>query len=86
MPPYFDLLKKAVGVLERLISSLPKEDFGLRMIRYIPPDISFTEVFYLNQYRSVPFLLNLSEHEDDREIRLYARYRGEPSSIPNPPI
>lgn len=64
------------STVERLISSLPEEDFGLGMIRYIRPDISFSEAFDLNQYRSMPFLLKLSDNEDDREIRLFTRYRG----------
>ena len=67
------------STIERLISSLPEEDFGLGMIRYIPGDLSFSEAFDLNQYRSTPFLLKLSDHEDDREIRLFTRCRGLPS-------
>jgi hypothetical protein len=68
------------STIERLISSLPEEDFALGMIRYIRPDLSFSEAFDLNQYRSTPFLLKLSDHEDDREIRLFTRYRGLPSA------
>jgi hypothetical protein len=64
------------STIERLITSLPEEDFELGMIRYIRPDISFSEALDLNQYRSMPFLLKLSDHEDDREIRLFTRYRG----------
>jgi hypothetical protein len=64
------------STIKRLISSLPEEDFGLGMICYIRSDISFPETFHLDQYRSVPFLLKLSEHEDDREVRLFTRYRG----------
>jgi hypothetical protein len=52
------------STIERLISSLPEEDFGLGMICYIEPDISFSEAFHLNQYRSMPFLLKLSNHQD----------------------
>jgi hypothetical protein len=75
------------STIERLISSLPEQDFGLGMIRYIRPNISFSEAFDLNQYRSMPFLLKLSDHDDDREIRLFTRYRGLPSGkrfVPDP--
>jgi hypothetical protein len=68
-----------ITTLGRLISSLPDDmmlSFGIGSIRYIPPTMSYFEAFHLNEYRSAPFLLKLHDHQDDREIRVYQRYRG----------
>jgi hypothetical protein len=55
---------------------------GIGSVRYILPDMSYMEAFDLNEYRSVPFLLKLHNHQDDREVRLYQRHRG-PLREPN---
>jgi hypothetical protein len=69
-----------VSSLDRLISALPDDMmlfFGIGSVRYIVPDMDYTEAaFGLNGYQNVPFLLKLRGHEDDREVRLFQRYRG----------
>jgi hypothetical protein len=65
--------------LERLISVVPDDimlSFGIGLIRYIPAEMSYVDAVNLNEYRSVPFLLKVSDHEDDREVRLFQRYAG----------
>jgi len=74
-----------ISSLDRLISALPDDimlSFGIGVVRYIRPDIDYMEAFHLNEYRSAPFLLKLHNHQDDREVRLYQRYRG-PLREPN---
>ena len=68
-----------ISSLDRLIAALPDDimlSFGVGIIRYIRPDITYVEALQLNEYRSAPFLLKLHDHQDDREVRLYQRYRG----------
>jgi hypothetical protein len=75
-----------VSSLDRLISALPDDmmlSFGIGSVRYIVPDMDYMEAaFGLNGYRDTPFLLKLRNHEDDREVRLFQRYRG-PLRHPN---
>ena len=65
------------STLRRLLSSLPTDDrrsFGIGRVRYIRDEISYPEVFALGQYRSMPFLLKLENHTNEREIRLFERF------------
>ena len=63
-----------ITTVGRLIRSLLGNSFGLGLIKYIEPTISFLEAFKLNQYRSLPFLLKLSKYQHEREVRLFKRY------------
>jgi hypothetical protein len=64
------------STLRRLVSSLPtdaRRSFGIGRVRYIRDDISYPEVFALGQYHSMPFLLKLEDHINEREVRLFER-------------
>lgn len=64
------------STLRRLLSSLPSDirrSFGVGRIRYIRDDISYPEVLELGQYQSMPFLLKLEDHINEREVRLFER-------------
>jgi hypothetical protein len=63
-----------ITTVGRLIRSLLGNSFGLGLIKYIEPTISFLEAFKLNQYRSLAFLLKLSKYQHEREVRLFKRY------------
>jgi hypothetical protein len=66
------------STLRCLLSSLPTNGrrlFGIGHVRYIRDDISYPEVLALGQYHSMPFLLKLEDHINEREIRLFERFR-----------
>jgi hypothetical protein len=63
-----------VTTVERLGNALVDEGLSIGLIRYIEPDISFEECWYLEQYRSSPFLLKLANHSREREARLFRRH------------
>lgn len=63
-----------VTTVERLGNALVEEGLSIGLIRYIEPDISFEETWYLEQYRSSPFLLKLANHSREREARLFRRH------------
>ena len=65
------------STIQRLISSLPTDAqrlFGIGRVQYIRRDISYQGIFELGQYCSMPFLLKLEDHTDEREIRLFERF------------
>lgn len=64
--------------LRRLEQALLDDRFEIGAIRYIPREMSFHEAFNLNQYRSIPFLLKLADHESECELRLFKRFRWSP--------
>ena len=72
-------MKAEYGSIQRfdvLLSSLPSDirrSFGVGRIRYIRDDISYPEVLELGQYQSMPFLLKLEDHINEREVRLFER-------------
>ena len=63
-----------VTTVERLGSALVEDGLSIGQIRYIEPDITFEETWYLEQYRSCPFLLKLVNHTREREARLFRRH------------
>jgi hypothetical protein len=67
-----------ITTIRRLGQALLDDRFEIGAIRYIEAEISFREAFNLNQYRSFPFLLKLVDHEPERELRLFKRFRRPP--------
>jgi hypothetical protein len=63
-----------VTTVERMGNALFEGGLSIGLIRYVEPDISFEETWYLEQYRSAPFLLKLANHIREREARLFRRH------------
>jgi hypothetical protein len=63
-----------VTMVGRLGNALVEEGLSIGLVRYVEPDISLEETWYLEQYRSSPFLLKLASHSREREARLFRRH------------
>jgi hypothetical protein len=65
------------STLRGLLLSLPTDaqrSFGIGRVRYIRDDINDPEILALGQYHSMPFLLKLENHTNERELRLFERF------------
>jgi hypothetical protein len=63
-----------VTTAARLGNSLAQEGLSIGLMRYFEPEISLAETWFLEQYRSSPFLLKLAKHSREREARLFRRH------------